>query len=397
MSVLHIWPEPVERRDGSVIVAATIERPGVDKKVLWYSVPEEHEKSLSPNADYFVVGSIYLQMQAGHDVHVHGEVSPSLLRNLEEYQAAWVNWMPALHKVTIRADRESESSLLQPREEAVVAFSAGVDSCFTAFRHARAAGPRVPYHVAAGVMVHGFDIPLHQPEVFASAAVRSKVLLSSLGIELIPVATNYRSVVDDWSHSFGPAVASCLSLFAGRFRVGLIGQGLTYSESCLLHEGSNPFTDPLLSSDQFKTVPDGAGFERAAKIDAMGNWEEFRSHLRVCWQGPDKDRNCCECEKCIRNILTFRALGLGLPPCFTRDVGDEAIKSFRMGSSILPEVRYGGLAAVASSKGVTGEWVRVLEKRIASMRRLKRSKVLQHISRLPYYRGRILARLSGKA
>lgn len=396
MSVLHIWPEPIQRRDGSIIVAATIERPDRDRQVLWYSIPESQEHNLLKNSDLFVTGSIYLLMQAGHDVLVHGEVSPSLLRNLDEYQTAWVGWVPELHQVTIRADKEAEPVFLQPREEAVAAFSGGVDSCFTAFRHARSAGLRFPYHLKAGVMVHGFDIPLAPPEVFASAALRSKALLSSLGLELIPVATNYRALVDNWSHSYGPALVSCLMLFSGRFRVGLIGQGLNYSESCLMHEGSNPFTDPLLSHDQFKIVPDGTGFERAAKIDAMRKWGEFRDHLRVCWQGEDKDRNCCVCEKCIRNILTFRALGLGLPACFPQDVEDEAIKTFRMGSPILSEVRYGGLSAVASSRGVAGEWLRILEKRIVAMRRLRRSKVLQHINRLPYYGKRIIARLCGK-
>ena len=85
MNVVHIWPEQPVRREGSLVVSAAIEKPGRERIVLWYSVPEGYETSLTPSADPFVVGSIYLLMQLGHDVKVHGMVSPSLLRNLDEF------------------------------------------------------------------------------------------------------------------------------------------------------------------------------------------------------------------------------------------------------------------------------------------------------------------------
>ena len=79
MSILHIWPQEPARRDGHLILSATIEVPGEDQKTLWYRIPEDQEKNLAPNADPFVIGLIYLMMQSGYEVHVHGEVSPSLL------------------------------------------------------------------------------------------------------------------------------------------------------------------------------------------------------------------------------------------------------------------------------------------------------------------------------
>jgi hypothetical protein len=379
-----------------MILSVAIETPGAGRKVLWYSIPERQEAMLARNADPFVAGLIYLIMESGHDVQVHGEVSPSLLRNLEEFQAAWVAWVPGLGCAAIRADREAEAAPSGPREDAVVAFSGGVDSCFTAFRQVRAAGPRIPYRPTAGVMVHGFDIPLGQPEMFASAVARSRALLSSLGLELIPMATNYRELVKEWSHSFGAAVASCLMLFSGRFRAGLIGQGFTYSEFCILHEGSNPLTDQLLSTDSFKVVPDGTAFDRASKIFAMRDWDEFLRHLRVCWEGPDKDRNCCKCEKCVRNILTFRALGLGLPACFDHDIEDQQISTLRLGAGALPYIRYGGLAGIAAAHGVAGSWIEILEKRLSRMRRHEQRVVMPDITRLPYYCSRIWSRLLGR-
>lgn len=394
MSMLHIWPEEPSREDELLIVAAVIEVPGRDRLRLWYKLPEAYQQHLPPSSDHLLVGAVFLLMQLGLDVRVHGRVSPSLLRNLTEFQAAWGQMQKGLTNVEICADDEREFEPRPDRKGGLVAFSGGVDSCFTAFRHVRGEGLRFPRSIAGAVMVHGFDIPLGEPDMFALAVERSRRIVSSLGLDLVTVATNYREVVADWSHSHGAAIASCLALFGAGYREGLIGQTFTYGELHYLVEGVNAITDPLLSSDSFRIIPDGAAFERADKIRALGHWDEFLQYLRVCWEGHQKDRNCCVCEKCIRNILTFRALGLGLPPCFDHDIDECQIKRFRPGEEIRANIRYGNLGQLAAASGASGSWVRTLERRLASEKRSQRSLVLRIMRRLRYYAGRVLARLN---
>jgi hypothetical protein len=393
MRVLHYWPEETRRREARTVVAAAIEVPGRPRRSLWYEVPEGYERHIPATCDPQVIGAVFLFMQTGFDVRVHGQVSPSLLRNLTEFQAAWASMQPGLTSVEICADDEREYEPPNGRSGALVTFSGGVDSCFTAYRHARSLGLRFPRPLAGAVMVHGFDIPLDEPGPFASAVERSRRMVSSIDLELITIATNYKAVVADWPHSHGAAIASCLAMFGGGFSEGLIGQTFTYPELRHVVEGVNALTDPLLSSESFRIVPDGAAFERADKIRALSGWVEFMRDVRVCWQGPDRDRNCCVCEKCMRNILTFRALGLGLPPCFDHDVSEEQIRAFWPGEEIRAEIRYGGLARLAEASGATGPWVRTLERRLASARRLQHSRLLRVLQRPRYYAGRALTRL----
>lgn len=393
MNMFRIWPEEAREEGGKTVVAAVIEAPGQEGKRLWYSMPECRAADLPGNSDLFAVATVLWMMQTGAEVRVHGKVSPSLLRNLTEFQAAWVAWMPTLECVEIRADQEEETVPSEHREDAVLAFSGGVDSSFTALRHAPTHASELMHRANAAVMVHGFDIPLDEPETFDSAARRSEAMVSSLGMDLIPVATNYRLLMEDWTHSFGAAVASCLMLFSGRFRAGLIGQGFTYGEFRSLHEGSNPLTDPMLSSDLFRIVPDGAAFDRAEKILAMREWSECLQYLRVCWAGPQKDRNCCVCEKCIRNILTFRALGLGLPPCFDRDVDDQQIKAMNPGHKVLAMIRYAGLGTLAATHGANGPWVGTLEARLAPLKWSEEPRMVRYLKHPRYYAGRAWKRL----
>jgi hypothetical protein len=382
VKTVHVWPEERSRRDGVVVSAASIEVPDRERLRLWYEVPEGRERQVPEDCDHLALGVAYLVMQLGLDVRIHGQVSPSLLRNLEEYRAAWCEMVQGLVNVEVRADLEREAEPPSGRQGALVSFSGGVDSAFTAYRHVRRAGVLHPRDVSAAVMVHGFDIPIDERQTFSGAMERSARMVSSIGLELIPVATNHREVVGDWPHSHGAAVASCLALLGAGYREGLVGQTFTYGEIRHIAEGVNALTDPLLSSDAFRILPDGAAFERADKIRVLGEWPEFLRDARVCWQGPRKDQNCCVCEKCVRNILTFRALGLGLPACFPQDVSDEQIRNLNPGEQTRAQIRYEGLKGLAAASGASGDWVRLLEGRLAEVSRARRSKLYRVVRRL---------------
>ena len=394
MERLDLWPEETARGDGTFVRSLVIDEPGKARRTLWWAYPESLSSYVGGDADSLVIGVVFLAMQLGRPVRVHGRVSPSLLRNLEEFQAAWVAMQGNLTAVEITADEEVEADRPAQRAGALVPFSGGVDCSFTAYRHVRAAGVRWPRRIGAGVMIHGFDIPLGDREAFAGAAARSRRILESLRLPLLTVASNYKEIVADFPHSHGAAIVSCLALFSDGFSEGLIGQTFTYAEIRHIAEGINALTDPLLSSESFRVIPDGAAFERADKIKLLGAWEEFRRNLRVCWAGPDKDRNCCNCEKCVRNILTFRALGLGLPACFERDVSDFRLASVKMGEGLRPFIRYGQLPELAKANGTYGTWAKLLVWRLAEMRfRNRWPRLWRRTQRLWYWACRGRARL----
>ncbi|WP_375515647.1 hypothetical protein [uncultured Nostoc sp.] len=143
-------------------------------------------------------------------------------------------------------------------KRAISAFSGGLDSCFTAFRHSRGKCGRSQRPLEAGLMVHGFDIPLFEQESFDRAVQKSKLTLASLGLELIPMATNFRDFKQNWEDTHGIAVASCLMLLQGGYSIGLIPSSDPYHAVDLSWGwGSNPLTDPLLSSSTFPIIHDG--------------------------------------------------------------------------------------------------------------------------------------------
>ena len=379
MSMIHIWPETITKTDGLVTTRVTLEQPDKIRHLLWYRFPEEYLALLSPNCDSFVVATIFKLMQSGKEVIVHGTVSPSLLQNLSEFQAVWACWRPDCYQpVEIRAEIEQELTKLNESAESVITpFSGGVDSCFTVYRHHHGIGSRLQRHLTTAVMAHGLDIPLHQPEVFENARIRSEKMLSSLGMKLIPVATNFRSLKDDWEDACGVAIASCLTLFQGGYKIGLIPSGEPY-QSLPRIWGSHPLTNPLLSNQNFSIIHDGAAFSRSQKIAHLAHWPEVLQWMRVCWQGEHKDRNCGYCEKCIRTILNFRVLGLDLPGCFEQDISDQQLSTLRIRSAA-QFIEFELILQSAQDRHLSDRWVKILKQSI-----FRNKMIVEMKNRFPY-------------
>jgi len=353
---------------------------------LWYRVEEERREALAVNADPFVLGTITLAMKIGEDVLIRGGVSPTLMANLELFQQAWSTWKPELYRqVELRALEEKEPGL-PARNSAISGFTGGVDSSFTVYRHVTGLTTRFPLPLRASVMAHGFDIPLDDKEGYRKASEKAERQLNTVGIELYRVETNYRELPVNWVYSFGSAVASVLSLFQRDFDTGLIAAGVPFGSYKELVEGSNPLTDPLLGSSSFRIMSDGAGFDRVEKIAVLSQWKEGLQYIRVCSRNPVRYENCCVCEKCVRNILSFRVLDLGLPPCFEKDVTDEQLKTLGPLKEIIILVGYEPIIKLAEERGKAGEsWVRALRSAVRRNRwaaRIGRTRVLWRIPRL---------------
>jgi hypothetical protein len=350
---LYLWQEPRIRRDGQVIASIALEQAGQPRKRLWYRVPEAFAFAMTESCDPFVLGTIFKAMRDRADLIVRGEVSPTLLRNLEEFQAVWALWLPQKYQpIEIITDAAREQTPAK-RDAAICAFSGGVDATFTVWRHRAASRARSRRNLQAGILVHGFDIPLQETQVLEYTLARSRAMLSSIGMDVIPIATNLRQFADAWYYEIGAGVISCLTLLQGGWNTGLIASTRSY-DKLKMPLGTTPLTDPWLSTGAFSIVHDGAGVPRIEKIRALAGWAEACANLRVCWQGNQRD-NCCRCRKCIRTILEFRAVGAGLPKCFSRDVGSWQILT--TGSAAVEHDFLAETAATTKAEGITGAWV----------------------------------------
>jgi hypothetical protein len=332
---------------------------------LWYELPESVPPPPEADAEAFLLATIMVGMAEGRSIRVRGATSRTLLSNLTEFRDAWHAWVPNRYQ---RIDFEPDEVIDAPAHvapaSAISAFSGGVDGTFTVWRHAtgRAGYRTAPIRLC--VMVHGFDIPLADEDGFRGARERAVQTLADLRLPLLTLRTNFRQVVKtEWGYVFAAALAAGLQMFKEIAGVGLVGSSEPY-DSLVIPWGSNPITDHLLSSDTFAVVHDGAGFSRTDKVAAVAEWDVGRDALRVCWMGQQRDRNCGQCEKCLRTMLNFRANGLPIPSCFPKaSVSAADVKRVALPNrAIVAEWRQ--LLDTALRNGIADEWVPTLRRRV---------------------------------
>ena len=369
---VNVWPEESIRKDDAQVLSCVVEDPK-GRRQLWYEIHSDAPYVPTVDLDSFAIATIFIAMQTGGTLKIHGAASPQLLSNLEEFSHVWHRWKPNRYRpVEIWASKEQEQAA-DSQVAYISAFSGGLDSVFTLYRHAKARCVRQQRPIKAAAMVHGFDIPLEQIEEWQNASHNSKIMCNDLGVEFLTVRTNWRQLGINWEDGHGAGLASVLTLFADHFKGGLIA---TSPYDFLQPGGNNALTQPMFSSGRFEIIGDGGGFTRFNKVALISEWEEGCRHLRVCWEGPKKDRNCCICEKCIRTILNFRVVKGSLPECFKRDVTPAQIKSIRIHNDTIAFHLQNILNLARSSGTASEDWVRALEKRLF---RYRSSKMLRSL------------------
>jgi hypothetical protein len=356
MSQIELWPsEPIIQSD-QVKISFELEDALHERQRYWYRLSAELQNALSPSCDPFLLPAVFIAMQKGSDLRVHGQISPSLLKNLAEFQATWAAWRPGIYtpvEITAELERENEP---QTARLVITTFSGGVDSAFTVWRHREGLAGRQTQPIQAGLMIHGFDIRLNQPDVFNRSVAKAQSFLDSMQIKLLTMSTNLKKTGINFDDAHAAVLASCMMLLQGSYSTALIPSSYPLS-NLYFPWGSNPITDRLLSSDTFKIIHDGAAFARLDKIIVISKWPAATRYLRVCLRGESRDENCCRCEKCTRTILEFRAAGLGLPTCFEHDVSIAQILRLKIPRSTH---NYRLVLKTAKAYGVSGLWVQAL-------------------------------------
>ncbi|MFO7976660.1 MAG: hypothetical protein R6V12_18740 [Candidatus Hydrogenedentota bacterium] len=298
---------------------------------LSHAVPEPDRDLFGDlqRADHAVCAVLLKAMEHGRDIVVEGTVSPKLLDGLEHLQAIWHRWRPHRYqRIRIRADQESEATPVTGERPAIFAFSGGVDASFSLFRHLQGQAGRNNRTPGGALLVHGMDIPLGREDFYCGAVARADRILDGTGIRLIRMRTNSRQLGQDWEDSFGLQLTSCFLLFQHVFSAAISGSGEPY-DTLVLPWGSTPLTDHLASTKVMKREHDGCAYDRTEKVEWLIRHTDIVDDLRVCWAGPSLDRNCGECEKCVRTMLNFWAIGHQVPAAFPTQLTPKLVSTVR--------------------------------------------------------------------
>ncbi len=298
-NALTIESYRVERQGNQGTLSAIVRVPGREFEI--YFRGPEHSLS-SRGGDPFLIVCLTTAMKLGLPLVMKSPVSPQLLCAADTVQDIYRKWDSDLKKIAIVATPRVE--IADGKAEGVaVFFSGGVDSSFSVYRHLN--------EISALILVHGFDIRLHQLRLREGVSKSLQEWARSLDKPLLEVETNCREFTDPYvswpNYQFGPALAA-----VGVFLGGVVNKVLIPSSESYAHLdpcGSHPLLDPLWSTEEVSIVHDGAEASRAEKLTLVANDPAALRFLRVCWKNPGDAYNCGHCEKCIRTMIGLELVG----------------------------------------------------------------------------------------
>jgi hypothetical protein len=346
----------------------------------WWKLPES--LPAPPVLDTFVCGHVQWAAMLGQDLVVHGPMSRGGLFNMGQLLEIRHALSPERYRRAIAVVPDRVVSAPRPAGDpgsAIAAFSGGLDSTFTAVRHARRLIGDAAYRVVGLVIVLGFDVPLTRADRFDETRRRAEPLARALDLPLHPVVTNAMHLGGRaWPQSALPLFGSVLANFSDACAVGLASAGAPYGTP-RFGISHPPMLDALASNQFFTLVSDGGGYGRTDKIEAIRDVPEALAGLRVCWQGDDPARNCGRCEKCVMTRLNFLAAGIDDPPCFDEPLALEHIAALPMPSLDTVRDLYRTCWNELEARGTTGPAVDLLRRRLA---RVPPDRLLAHVRRL---------------
>jgi hypothetical protein len=275
----------------------------VDGKKVYF---ETRDGTLSPSAEAMAAMCLLPCMRTGAEAKIPMPGNRRWAANARKLAAQFGEWWGWDKSLPLRFEGWAEARPA-PAGGAAAFYTGGVDSIHTLLNPSQPLG--------ALVSVAGFDAWLKDEERLEWMEGTLRETAVAHGLEAIWIRTNLRGWdrfdATDWARTHGSAMAVVGHLLSHRFGTFLIPS--TAPNHRVQHTGSNPVTDPLWGMPSVEFVYDGGNYDRIGKISRIARSRECHERLRVCWRNEPGLMNCGKCEKCLRTIITFLAVGGPLP------------------------------------------------------------------------------------
>ncbi len=324
---LKILADRIE--NGKIIKSCRLAVNGKESDFYFAFAEQYKEEVKTDKLDAWLILLIHKMMAIGGDWFIEGRVSKSLLDNLERYCAFWYAFKPNYKRINLIPSEEIDDSLQALPNKAIMTFSGGIDSCFTLYRHCKHLGGRNNKNIEQAVFIKGADI--ESEEDFKIAAQKAKEQCTDLGVNLILAETNFRKMPHDWGMEHLNVIVGVLNLFAN-YPQKIIASSVDVSIEMycqIMPFSTNLVTDKYLASNNAPLLVDDEAYTRTQKAAVIKDWEVGLKNLRVCWQGEDQSSNCGQCEKCMRTMFNFLAVGAGEISAFSLKAYQEMDKNIK--------------------------------------------------------------------
>ncbi len=304
---LHIKPSVRDSAGNYRLSSELLISPAIKHEFFFIVEESDYHPAMEADAGPYLLSQLMHAMRFGGNLRVEGGICPVLRRNVETFMRRWILWCPERFRwVDIVAEKEySTSPAAIKRQGAISCFSGGVDSFYSYARFDQDHGVRL----RSLMFLHGFDIDLELSDYYEETARFYRERILQRDIKIIKVRTNAYASARKFQLNWG-AIGHGIYLGAA---LHLLGHD--HARACIPSShspdspifpwGSNPVTDPLLSSASLPISHHSYLVPRFEKIAELAEREDCLSMVRVCWRTKGNHWNCGNCPKCLATLVAL--------------------------------------------------------------------------------------------
>lgn len=163
---------------------------------IYIKLPISEKEYITKLYDPYVVFNLYKMMSIGGDCYIDGDVSKSLLDNLEMYCNCWKIWLPdKIKSINILAKNEIDDEPKKLNNDAILSFTGGLDSTASLYIHYKGLAGRNSKNIKKLVGITGArDISstrgandITYQEIYNKKTNKMKDIAHSLGFSVVPI------------------------------------------------------------------------------------------------------------------------------------------------------------------------------------------------------------------
>lgn len=289
---------------------------------LFFEVSKPFKDYIVNDASPFLAAVLPLAMYKKEQLEIDGSVSKKLMHNASEIMKILESWNEGFSPVKIEPGQEEQDE--DRLKNIGCFFSGGVDSFYTYIKNNR--------KINDLIFVHGFDINANNYDLYGKIEKNIIKIARKEKKKLIRVRTNIREIFDEyfgWDlyHTF--AIASVALFLRAGFKEIYLSCGLPNKNGD--HNFLTPELDLLWRTETIKLNHYGCDADKITKLKFLSDYDLAMKNLRVCWVNKKREYNCCECEKCFRNMLGLYIFG-SLQACktFNKKIDADKLRNVRV-------------------------------------------------------------------
>lgn len=309
-------------KNDKIVLSAQLVLDTGRKHDIYFEVDKKFKSFLSKDANPFFPLALPISMRKKEDITLNDEISSTVISKTSKIMSILKSWNTGFNTISIRSKNSNKN--VSRMNNVGCFFSGGVDSFYTYLKNRN----KINYLI----FVHGFDIPANDLVLYKKIEKNITQIAKEENVKLLKVRTNLRETLElyfDWDMAHEFALASA-SLFLRRgFKELYMSCGQT--DIGADHHYMTPDLDILWSTENMKINHYGCSADKIAKLKFLSNYKLVMENLRVCWVNKKNQYNCCECEKCFRNMLALYASG-ALTKCktFKKNIDIEKLKKIQI-------------------------------------------------------------------